>query len=310
MSSRYRAFVRAAELQSLTRAADELHYTQSNISQAIQSLEKEYGFQLLIRNKGGVFLTENGKTIIDIMRSILNLEDKLSQTVNRINGVLEGTLRIGSFSSVSCQWLPDLILYFEEHYPGIEIRLLNGEYHEIMAWLQEGKVDCGFITDSVAHENIRFIPLIRDEMLAVVSESFSISPAGREQNSGQPEGGESCRYDIRRFGTDPFIYPYKSHSDDVRFIFEQNQIQPNVRFEVKGDEAIMAMVRKNLGVGLLPRLYLDMECSQVRLLPLAPRQYRIIGTAVSNRFHMLPLTRLFLDCLKVWLSEHYTETLF
>lgn len=299
MSSRYRAFVRAAELQSLTKAADELHYTQSNISQAIQSLEKEYGFQLLIRNKGGVYLTENGKLLIDTMRSILNLEDKLSQTVSRINGALEGVLRIGSFSSVSYQWLPDLILYFEEHYPGIEIRLLNGEYHEIMSWLQDGKVDCGFITDSVAHENIRFIPLIRDEMLAVVSESFPLDACKK-----------AFSYEIQRFGTDPFIYPYKSHSDDVRFIFEQNQIQPNVRFEVKGDEAIMAMVRKNLGVGLLPRLYLDMECSQVRLLPLAPRQYRIIGAAVSNRFHMLPLTRLFLDCLKVWLSEHYTETLF
>ena len=305
MSSRYRAFVRAAELQSLTRAAEELHYTQSNISQAIQSLEKEYGFQLLIRNKGGVSLTENGKLLIDTMRSILNLEDKLSQTVSRINGVLEGTLRIGSFSSVSCQWLPDLILYFEEHYPGIKIRLLNGEYHEIMAWLQEGKVDCGFITDSVAHENIRFIPLIRDEMLAVVSESFPLDAFSK----GQP-GEKASSYEIQRFGTDPFIYPYKSHSDDVRFIFEQNQIRPNVRFEVKGDEAIVAMVRKNLGVGLLPKLYLDMGCSQVRLLPLAPRQYRVIGAAVSDRFHMLPLTRLFLECLKIWLSGHYAETLF
>lgn len=64
-----------------------------------------------------MFLTENEKMLINTMRSILNLEDKLSQTVSRINGVLEGALQIGSFSSVSCQWLVDLILYLRSIIP-------------------------------------------------------------------------------------------------------------------------------------------------------------------------------------------------
>lgn len=55
------------------------------------------GFQLLVRGKGGVFLTENGERLIDIMRGIINLENKLTQTVDKINGFQAGTLRIGSF---------------------------------------------------------------------------------------------------------------------------------------------------------------------------------------------------------------------
>ena len=71
--SRYRAFVRTAELHSLTRAAEDLNYTQSNISHMIQALEKEYGFQLLERSKSGVSLTENGSRLLDTMRGIIHL---------------------------------------------------------------------------------------------------------------------------------------------------------------------------------------------------------------------------------------------
>lgn len=290
--SRYRAFVRAAELHSLTRAAEDLNYTQSNISHMIQALEKEYGFQLLGRNKAGVFLTENGSRLIDTMRGIIHLENKLAQMVDDIRGLRTGTLRIGSFSSVSTQWLPDAIVYFQDTYPEVEIRLLNGEYQEILDWLDEGKIDCGFITEAAVRGG-PFLPLVQDEMMAVVS----------PRRQGQLV---DC-YPVEGFRQEPFIQPYQSHGDDVEHLFRQLNIRPQVRFTVKGDEAIVALVAKDLGVGLLPRLYLESAGDQVLALPLRPRQYRTIGLALSDRYEHLPLTHIFIQWIREWLEKRYSS---
>lgn len=295
-NSRYLSFVRAAELHSLTKAAEELNYTQSNVSHMIQGLEEEYGFQLLVRSKNGVFLTENGEQLIDIMRGIINLENKLTQTVNRINGLQTGTLRIGSFSSVSIQWLPDIIVDFQALYPSVEIRLLNGEYHEILDWLNNGQIDCGFLTETVA-QNTRFLPLIQDEMMAVIAPE-------KEAELSEAASLPISSYEIHRFETDPFLMPHKSHWDDVAQIFKEEKIKPNVRFEVKGDEAILALISKNLGVGLLPDLYLKSNHTQVKALPLFPPKHRTIGLALPSKYEVLPLTAVFIEWLKKWLADH------
>ena len=60
---KYEAFVRTVELGSLTRAAEAMGSTQSRISHVLSTLEEEYGFVLLRRNRSGVRLTEAGEMV-------------------------------------------------------------------------------------------------------------------------------------------------------------------------------------------------------------------------------------------------------
>lgn len=196
---------------------------------------------------------------------------------------------------MSIQWLPDIIVKFQAEYPSIEIRLLNGEYHEILEWLNTGKIDCGFLTKTVAQDNL-FFPLVQDEMLAVVA------PEKAEEIMAMTNDS-NVFYDLHRFQSDSFIYPHKSHADDVAQIFKQQKIKPNIRFEVKGDEAILALISKNLGVGILPKLYLDSSRARVKTLPLDPPQYRIIGLAFSAKYDRLPITDIFTQWIKNWLAN-------
>ena len=64
-TARCKAFLYAAETGSITKAAEELSYTPSGVSQLIQAFENEIGAQLLHRNKRGVTLTEEGKRFLD-----------------------------------------------------------------------------------------------------------------------------------------------------------------------------------------------------------------------------------------------------
>ena len=84
--SKYEAFLKAAELGSLTRAAAELGVTQSAVSHMIGSLEEELGFSLLKRGRTGARPTAEGERVLPAIRGMLNSKEQLEQTAAAIRG--------------------------------------------------------------------------------------------------------------------------------------------------------------------------------------------------------------------------------
>ena len=75
---KYEAFVRAVELGSLSKAAEELGYTQSGISHMMQSLEEEVGFPLLVRTSVGIKPNSEGEMLLPVIRELLGIPEKCS----------------------------------------------------------------------------------------------------------------------------------------------------------------------------------------------------------------------------------------
>ena len=113
---RYDIFLKVCETGNFSRAAEALNYTQSGISQMMAGLEEELGVQLFARIKKGVILTDNGKRLLPYVQEMVNQKDKLRQAAFNINNKVEGKLRIGSFTSVTAMWMPDVIRFFQEKY--------------------------------------------------------------------------------------------------------------------------------------------------------------------------------------------------
>ncbi len=63
---------------------------------------------------------------------------------------MEGKLRVGSISSITTLWMPEVVHYFKENYPKVKIEILDGNYDEIRDWIIHGQVDCGFLSSIVA----------------------------------------------------------------------------------------------------------------------------------------------------------------
>ena len=164
---KYLAFVKTVDTGSFTKAADSLNYAQSSISKMIADLEKEWGISLLQRNKKGVCLTSSGKQILPYVRKIVSDFEEIQQKVNEINGIQSGTVRIGTFSSVAINWLPDVFARFQKDYPGIDYEMLLGDYEEVEKWIDEGRVDCGFLR-LPAGGAFDVISLKKDEYKAVL----------------------------------------------------------------------------------------------------------------------------------------------
>ncbi|MDN6043128.1 MAG: LysR family transcriptional regulator, partial [Lactobacillus sp.] len=109
----YQVFATVVSQKTFYQAARLLRVTPSAVSHSINQLEQELGFPLFRRNRGGVELTHDGRQILPYVQEILNIERTLQQQADNIRGLNAGLVRIGAFSSVCINWLPEMMQRFK-----------------------------------------------------------------------------------------------------------------------------------------------------------------------------------------------------
>lgn len=281
---KYLAFVKTVDTGSFTKAAESLNYAQSSISKMIADLEKEWGISLLERNKKGVCLTSSGKEVLPYARKIVSDFEEIQQKVNAIHGIQSGMVRIGIFASVAINWLPDVFAKFQEAYPGIEYEMLLGDYDEVERWIEEGRVDCGFLR-LPAGRNLDVISLKLDEYKAVLPVSHPL--AEKELLEYEDLNGQ------------PFLLLEHGGKTEVSELLEQNHVHPNIRFTTWEDFAIMAMVEQGLGIGVLPDMILKRISYQIAIRSFRKPYFREIGLAMKDRTKLTPAAKKFLEYLRM-----------
>lgn len=279
---KYIAFVKTVDTGSFTKAADSLNYAQSSISKMIADLEKEWGISLLERNKKGVCLTSAGKEILPYARKIVGDFEEIQQKVNAINGIQTGMVRIGTFSSVAINWLPDVFAKFQKDYPGIDYEMLLGDYDEVEGWIEDGRVDCGFLS-LPASGDFDVISLKQDEYKAVLPADHPLT--------------KKERLDYEDLNDQPFLLLERGGKTEVSELLEKNHAHPNIRFTTWEDYAIMAMVEKGLGIGVLPEMILKRIPYQIAIRSFKKPYYREIGLAMKDRTKLTPASWKFIEYL-------------
>jgi len=290
---KYKVLMTVVETGSLTRAAADLGCTQSAVSHSIDSLEQELGFAVLKRNRSGVRLTPEGDRLLPAVRNLLNSSEQLSQMAFSIRGLESGTVRIGSFTSVAVHWLPRILKLFQQDYPNVDFKLLNGDYNDVDQWLRDGSVDIGFVAVP-CDLDCECIPLIEDRLLAIVPEDsrFANYP----------------KFPLIECETEPFISLLQSSDHDARRALDAAGVKPNVRFYTKDDYAIIAMVEQGLGISIMPELLLKGRHDRLLKLPLVPEAKRTIGMAIAASEKAGPATRKFADYVVRYIKEGLYNT--
>ena len=284
----YEAFLKTAELGSLTRAAEALDSTQSRISHVLSAMEDEYGFCLMQRSRSGVKLTEAGSMLLPKMESILQQQRELEALIADIRHADAGTVRLGAFTSVAVHWLPGMIQAFQAAHPQVELKMFNGDYFDVEQWLRDGTVDMAFVT-LPAPKKTRAIPLAEDELLAILPKGHPLA--------AQP------RIDASKLGREPFISLPQSSDHDIHRALDKAGITPNIRYTTKDDYAVIAMVEQGLGISIVPELLVRGRGQNVELRPLEPRATRTIALALPQGA-VSPAVEAFAEGAVAWLKEN------
>ena len=278
-SARCKAFMYAADTGSFTKAAERLNYTPSGVSQLVGALENETGLTLLRRTRKGVTLTPDGEILLPAVREFLEKENRIYELAAEVKGLLVGSVTIAAYSSISTHWLPEVIRDFEQDYPQIEIRLMEGIRQEVTRWLDEKKADIGFLSyqEPMPYE---WTPLDYDEMLAVLPKDH-------------PYASKDI-YQLINCETDSFIMPALGRDDDVVSLFERNGIKLNIHFTTLENFATMAMIEKGLGMSVMNNLITEKWNCDVVKIPVDPPSRITLGLAVPSYKQASPAVKRFI----------------
>jgi DNA-binding transcriptional LysR family regulator len=271
----YQVFKTVADIGSFRKAADILGLTPSAISHAISSMEAELGFSVLTRNKNGVTLTNYGEHLLPYVNAVLNSDESLHQFIAQTNGLKTGKVKIGVFSSVCTNWLPDIMSSFEEKYPGIKIEVYQGSYDEVAFWIKNGVVDLGFLSVSSAGD-IPIEPLCEDPLLCVLPKDM------------RPQG-EYIEIDEMRGHS--FVTQRECTDADIQNFLKENNLTVQSSYHVVDDLSTVKLVEKGFGICLMPKLCMNDIPYDVNIYPLRGNPCRIIGIAALNPEFMAPAVR-------------------
>ena len=204
---RYIALRTVVRTGSFSKAADELGYTQSAMSQTIASLEQELGVRLLTRSRSGVRLTPDGEAVYPYIEQIIYRFETMQEKVREIKGLQTGQLRIGTLSSISVNWLPTIMQEFRKIHPGIDFIIQQGNYDDVESLVLSVAVDFGFVSPNPP-EGIHKEELLRIQMRAILPAEHPLAPRDPVP--------------LKELVNDPFILVDLGNYSEPPRTFEQN----------------------------------------------------------------------------------------
>lgn len=232
-------FLEAADSLNISRSAEKLFISQQALSSQIIKLEKSLGMALFER-KPKLRLTYAGERLYHVAKDILQKQAALEKEFEEINLEERGTITIGiSFTRGRC-FLPLVLPEFHERFPGVELKLKEGNSHQLKTYLDDGSVDFVIAADQFARRDYETTLLLKEKLFWSYTEKFRTAV---EQD---------------RLEEVPFVLMTKDNR--VRSIidqyFERRAIRPHVLIATDNIETALSLAAKGMGVTVYLEMFL------------------------------------------------------
>ena len=288
---KYEALLKIAETGSFKQAARDLGYTQAGISYLVSALERELGVALLVREYGGAHLTAEGKDLLPWVQNVCNGERQLETRLAELKHLESGIVRVAAFTSTAIQWFPGIAKRFLAQHPGIDLQLICVDDEDALeAAVHRGDADCGFFVYPIKLE-LDAIPLRHDPLMVVLPPGHPLADAPR--------------FPARALASEPYIRLLSGTSSEMDALFRNNGVQPNVRFTIDSDYAVMSMVSAGLGFSVLPDLILRNTPFPLAVVPPEVETSREIAIAVRSLETASAAAKAFLEVAQDWIADAY-----
>ena len=289
---RLEVFVAVARERNFTRAAQQLHLSQSAVSQQIAALEVEVDAKLFDRSRRRVVLTPAGVALEDWSRRLLADGAAAQRAVTAAQSRMTGTLRIAASLTIASYLLPQPLAELARDFPAVRIVVRVENTEHVAVALHDGHADVGLVEGELNRDGLDLQVLRRDELVVIApfghrfadedDIEFSHLTAepfvSRERGSGTRQVAEAA---MAAAGCAP---------DDLRTVAEFSGIEP-----------IKAAVEAGLGVAIVSALSIRRELQQQTLIARPIRGVvmgRDLAAVVAARQPVVPVVRDLLRRLK------------
>ena len=242
----YRIFYYVAKYGNITQAAKILLNNQPNLTRAIKTLESELGCPLFIRNNRGMKLTPEGERLFEHIRiAFENIEAGEAEIIESRN-LEKGTVFVAASEvALHCVLLPVLKQY-RTLYPGIRLKISNHSTPQAVDAIKNGIADIAVVTTpTLPSAMIEEVTVRKFHEVAVCSAAFS-------ELLGEKVGfAELLSYPMISLGTQTKSFELYSE------FFAEAGLHYHPETEAATADQILPMVKADLGIGFIPREFLQ-----------------------------------------------------
>ncbi|MFH9725908.1 LysR family transcriptional regulator [Streptomyces sp. NPDC017254] len=265
-------FVAVAEARHFTRAAERLMVSQSGLSASIRALERDLRAPLFVRSTRRVTLTEAGRALLVEAERILTQVRAAHEAVAAVQGVVRGTLSLGSEQCVAGVHVAGLLATFRRRHPEVEIRLRQEGGLALAEDVAGGRLDLAFAYRTRADsDQLRSVPLAAEPMTLLCHPGHPLATAGPGLALRDLTGEEFVDF-----------HPGWGPRRATDATFATAGVPRTVSLEVNDVHSLLDLVEEDLGVAAVPRHFRHKRDS-LHAVPLADT-----GEAVYETVALLP----------------------
>ncbi len=240
-----RIFLKVAQTESITKAAEVLHLTQPAVSIQLKNFQDQFEVPLTEVIGRRLYLTEFGKEIATAAEKILDEVNAISYKTQAYKGQLTGKLKI-SVVSTGKYVIPYFLTDFLKQHTGVELLLDVTNKAKVIESLEKNEVDFSLVSVLPANMKLDKVELMQNKLFVVGNQDMKFS---RKE------------YDKKIFETIPLIYREKGSG--TRFVMEKfiekNKLPVHKKMELTSNEAVKQAVIAGLGYSIMPLIGIKNE---------------------------------------------------
>lgn len=280
-------FLKVAQMQSITKAASELHLTQPAVSIQLKNFQDQFEIPLTEVVGRKLYVTDFGKEIANVAQEILNQVEEINSKTLAFKGHLTGRLKI-SVVSTGKYVMPYFLSDFLREHPAVELYLDVTNKAKVLEDLEKNEVDFSLVSVLPSHLQVEKIELLQNKLFLV----------GNNEKHFRKQA-----YDKKLFETLPLIY--REQGSGTRYVMEnfiqRNKLPVRKKMELTSNEAVKQAVIAGLGFSIMPLIGIKNELmnNDLQIIPMK-------GFPIKSIWHLIwlkgknlsPVAKAFLQHLK------------
>jgi len=244
-----RAFLAVARIGNFTRAASELHVSQSALTVQIKQLEESLGVSLFDRGKRRVALTDAGRDVLGPLERILVDTESLVSRTRELTSLRRGLVTMAFLPSLAARIAPKAIQKFTKMYPGVVVRIRDIVAEKIVEAVKREEVDFGIGNRLRPDEELKSSLFLTDRLCAFVSKSHLLA--------------KQDTMTLLDLAAHPLIVTGRDSS--VREVLEDAMRRAKrplvIAYETNYISTALGLAKEGLGIAILPEVAADMDKS-------------------------------------------------
>lgn len=275
-------FQSVCKLNSISKAADQLHVAQPSVSIAIQKLEEDLGVRLFDRSQRQIILTAEGKIFSQRVNEILmSISDSISE-IKDTKACQHGSIKIGIPPMVGVFLFPHIFAKFSKEYPEIKVIAVEAGSLSIQKLLEDGSIDIGIITKNNSRSALEIYPITAAQIRVCLPHSHPLNSL----NS----------IPFAKLNGEPLILLKEDTYNRQVIINEckKNHIIPQIIFSSSQIDTILSLVELGVGISFLFDA-IAQKHSNINSLPLEEPISSPIVLAWNRKRYLTSASRAFID---------------